>query len=145
MQLITYKSSIFLCFIAIFMLIAGCNITGTEYYSPAFTIIQDSVENRIKNGTDFKQIEFRAARTKNAEGEMINNGLEIDILSIMPIPDNDSQISELARQIALPVKQALKNPQDYSYYQINFLAQQGISRSLKKQTAKVIVLKSSEL
>jgi hypothetical protein len=145
MEITTYKRSSFLCFNAIFILMAGCDITGTEYYSPAFTIIQDSVESRIRNVADFKQIEFRAARTKNAEGEIINNGLEIDILSTIPVPDNDSQINELARQIALPVKQAQKNPQDYRYYQINFLSQQGISRSLKKQTVIVVVLKSSEL
>jgi hypothetical protein len=145
MQLTTYKRSCFLCFIAICILIAGCNITGTEYYSPAFTIIQDSVESRIKAITDFKMIEFRAARTKNAEGEIINNGVEIDIIPALPLPGNDSQIKELARQIALPVKQCLKAPKDYNYYEVRFLAQEGINRSLKKETVKVITLETAEL
>jgi hypothetical protein len=145
MQITIYKRSSFLCFIAIFILIAGCNITGTEYYSPAFTIIQDSVEHRIKAMTDFKMIEFRAARTKNAEGEIIKNGLEIDIITTAPLPGSDSQIKELARQIALPAKQNLKTPNDYSYYQVNFLTQQGINRSLKKETLKVIILETAEL
>jgi hypothetical protein len=130
---------------AILILSTGCNITGTEYYSPAFTTIQDSVENRIKALSDFKQIEFRAARTRNAEGEIIKNGLEIDIVSTMPLPGNDNAAKELAMKIALPAKLALKNPGDYSYYQINFLEQGGMNRSLKRQTVKLIVLKSSEL
>jgi hypothetical protein len=145
MQITTNKLSNFLYLAAILIVPAGCNITGTEYYSPAFTVIQDSIQHRIKAVTDFKMIEFRAARTKNADGEIIKNGLEIDIITTAPLPGNDSQIIELARQIALPAKQNLKTPKDYSYYQVSFLSQQGISRSPKKETVKVIVLEAAEL
>jgi hypothetical protein len=145
MQITTNKRNNFLYPAVLLLLVAGCNITGTEYYSPSFTTVQDSIESRIKTVSDFKQIEFRAARTKNAEGEIIKNGLEIDIVCTLPLPGNNSEFQALARQIAVPVKQALKNPGDYNYYQINFLVNEGINRSLKRQTEKLVVLKSSEL
>jgi hypothetical protein len=110
MQLTTDKCSNFLYPAVLLILLAGCNITGTAYYSPSFTVSQDSVAYHIKTVTDFKMIEFRAARTENAEGEFIKNGVEVDIITTAPLPGNDDQIRELARQIALPVKQYLKAP-----------------------------------
>ncbi len=141
----TNTHDFFLYFIALFTLVAGCNITGTEYYSPAFTVIHDSIESRIKPVTDFKQIEFRAVRTKNAEGEIIKNGVEIDIVHTDRLPVDNSRLNELARQIALTVRQCLKNPDDFGYYQVIFSVQQGINRLVKKETINQFILKTAEL
>jgi hypothetical protein len=135
-----------LCFFAAMTVITSCNITGTEYYSPAFTVINDSIYSNIKNITDFEQVEMRAARTKNAEGEIIKVGIEIDITLIKDAAaGNDEQARELSRQIALLVKTRLKTPGEFSFYAINFLTPQGTDPLSKKKSVKSIILQSAAL
>ncbi|MEO7047635.1 MAG: hypothetical protein ABI091_20215 [Ferruginibacter sp.] len=120
----------------------SCTMTSTKTKNPVFSKSTDSLQADLNRIVSCERI--------NLDGkEISNNGrlssvLEIDITNGQNTPTSESQMEELEKQIALLVKQALKDKDEYNSYKVLFVTTKE-DADLTQRTWKGKVFKSEEL
>ena len=111
-----------LALVLISLVLISCTFTTTKSKDPVFVSSTDSVAAKIR--------ELILTRNVNVHGtETTTNGKtssELTIRLINPLnePNNESQRYQLGKEIAVIIKQAIKNPADYSVYTVLFVKEE---------------------
>lgn len=122
--------------------IVSCSMTSTKTKNPVFSKSTDSLQADLNKIVSCEGI--------NLDGkEISNNGrlsseLEIDITNRQNTPTSESQMNELERQIAVVVKQALKDKDEYNSYKVLFVTKKE-DGGITQRTWEGKVFKSDEL
>ncbi len=101
------------------LLIAGCTMTTTKTKPPVFNKSTDSLLVNLNKIVSCQHIGI------NGE-EITTNGVpssefDIDITNGQNIPEGDSEMTVLAKQIAIEFKNALQNKKEYQNYKVLFV------------------------
>jgi hypothetical protein len=107
----------------------SCTVTTTRVKSPTFNKPTDSIQvelNRLVNcegiNLDGKEISVN---------KKINSELEIDITNGKNIPADENQMIDLGKQIAMVIKNALQDKNEYDTYKVLFVTKEesgGVTR-----------------
>ncbi len=124
----------------VLLLFAACTTTVTYQKDPVFSEPKDSLRLHLWNlvGTD----------SINASGKEISiNGFttsqfELQVINSKKIPENDDEMKMLARSIAVEIRNALKDKNEYQKYAIIFAkveykSEHYISRTIRGQSFTV--------
>jgi len=136
---ISIKATI--CLMLLFLLFA-CTTTVTRTKNPVFAAPVDSLQIRLN--------ELVVCEHINLDGqEVVTNGkrsaqIEIDVLNGKDIPEDQDHIKILAHSVAVAVKEALKDKNEYDSYTVLFVKETP-SSSVTTRTWKGKTFKSQEL
>jgi len=124
------------------LIIVSCTLTTTKTKAPLFSKSTDSLQADLNKIVSCEGI--------NIDGEEITtNGkvsseLEIDITNGHNIPADENQMDDLGKQIAVIVKQSLKDKGEYNTYKVLFVIKKE-DGSVTETTSKGKIFKSEEL
>lgn len=124
------------------LIIASCTLTTTKTKDPLFSKSTDSLQVDLNKIVSCEAI--------NLDGEEIStNGtasteLEIDITNGRNIPSGENQMKDLEKQIAVKVKQALRDRNEYNTYKVLFVTKKE-NAGITETTSDGRIFKSEEL
>jgi hypothetical protein len=141
MPIFRLKQIATICVPLLFLLLA-CTTTITRTKNPVFAAPIDSLQARLNGLMIFKHI--------NLDGkEVTTNGkrstqLEIDVLGGKDVPEDNGRMKTLAHSLAVEVKEALKDKNEYDNYTVLFVKVDS-SSSVTTRSWKGDTFKSAEL
>ena len=128
------NTKIFLTIIILFIAIlmdSGCTITTTttKEKSPEFEVGIAEIESSLKTLIDFQSTNIAGfeKRTNN----VITTGIQIKIINGINLPTEENEIKNLAKKIAIQVKKAVKNQNEFMSYEVSFVERVGMMNSWK--------------
>ena len=129
-------------FLVFFALLVGCTTTIKKRKDPVFNVSTDSLNAGLVNLVTCEHITL--------DGEDINtNGkdsseLEIDLINARNIPKSDDSLRAFGRPIALLMKNALKDRNEYDRLSVYFV-QTDTSAVVVKRNWKGFIFPSTDL
>ena len=122
-------------------LAAGCTITTTNKTTPVFDEGTDKLQASLNKLVTFEDV--------NIDGSEVTNGkagaeLEIDVINGQNIPADKNKMNDMARQIAIVVKDALDDKDQFESYKVLFVTKK-ITKGLTEKTWRGKVFKLGEL
>jgi hypothetical protein len=143
MKMIFSKMTKIVSFVTLIIFsIVSCTMTSTKTKNPLFSKSTDSLQADLNKIVSCEGI--------NLDGkEISNNGrlsseLEIDITNGQNTPTSESKMDELEKRIAVLVKEALKDKDEYNSYKVLFVTKKD-DGGVTQRTWKGKVFKSDEL
>jgi hypothetical protein len=101
--------------------LSGCTFTTTQPKEPVFTTGKDSILKQLNNTVRCENFNvYGSAIVSNGNK---SSQLEIDVINGKNIPGNDTTMIRVAKQLALLVKQYLKDKNEYDTYKVLFIKQ----------------------
>jgi len=105
--------------IGFIFLFAACTTTVTRTKNPVFDIPMDSLARQIKTLITFQHVNLdgRSITTNGKDSSV----LEVDIINGRDIPTGDAQKKDLGRSIAVGIRNALKDKNEYKALLVLFV------------------------
>jgi hypothetical protein len=124
------------------LLFIGCTTTITKSKNPLFIPGTDSIQSQLARLVSCENINLDGKET-TTNGKR-NTELEVDILNGQHIPADDIQMKALGKSIAVVLKQALQDKNEYDTYKVLFVTREK-SGGIIKRNWRGDVFKSEEL
>ncbi|HET7117022.1 MAG TPA: hypothetical protein VFI29_11055 [Hanamia sp.] len=128
-------------FIATLVFIS-CTITSTKEKKPIFSKTDDSLQESLTKIVKSENINLDGAEI-STNGK-VTSELEIDIINGMNIPVNVNEMNDLGKKIAVIIKDALKDKNEYNTYKVLFVTKK-INGSVEESTSEGKIFSSREL
>lgn len=115
-----YKITKTICLGLLMMLmIVGCTMTTTNTKNPIFSKSTDSLQSELNKIVSCEGINLDGKEiTTNGK---VSSEIEIDITNGQNVPTDENQMNELGKQIAVIVKDALQDKNEYNTYKVLFI------------------------
>lgn len=99
--------------------ISGCNATTTRTKNPVFSTTTVSLQMNLNKLVSFESVNLDGKEI-TANGKA-NSELEIDITNGHNIPTDENKMTALAKEIAVTIKDALQDKNQYQSYKVLFI------------------------
>lgn len=124
------------------MLLASCTTTTTKTKNPTFNKSTDSLQMELNKLVSCQGIDLDGKEiTTNGK---VSSELEIDITNGQNIPSDENQMNNLGKQIAVVIKGALQDKNEYDTYKVLFITKKE-NGSVTQRTWEGKIFKSQEL
>jgi hypothetical protein len=104
------------------LLLLSCTVSTTKTKDPVFTVSPDSISLSLKSLIVAKEVNLSGTETKT--NGKITSELTVRLINSINAPEDETQRTEIGKQVAKLLKQALKNPGDYTTYKVLFVTQE---------------------
>jgi hypothetical protein len=128
--------------VLIALLIVSCTTTTTKTKNPIFNRSTDSLQVDLNKLVSCEGINLDGKEiTTNGK---LSSELEIDITNGRNIPTNENQMNYLGKQIAILIKNALQDKNEYNTYKVLFIEKKE-NGGVARRTWKGKIFNSQEL
>lgn len=142
--MMTVRTKLRIWFMYLLLLpVLSCTMTTTTRIDPDFRLSIDSLQTQLNGIVTCENINLVGTGI-STNGKNPTSELEIAIKNGKNIPDDPDQNETLAKQIAIVVKSALNNQNQFDRYKVLFVVEKG-EGSISKRTWKGKVFTSNEL
>jgi hypothetical protein len=134
-----YLTRSIILFVVILML-SSCKITTTttKEKAPEFYVGLTAIESSLKTLINFQSANIVGFEKKT--NDVITTGIQIKIINGVNLPTEENEIKNLAKKIAIQIKYAVKNQNEFKSYEVSFVKRIGMV-----STWKSWIFNSSEL
>ncbi len=120
----------------------SCTITSTKERKPIFSETGDSLQESLAKIVKSENINLDGAEI-STNGKVATE-LEIDIINGINIPINEKEMNDLGKKIAIIVKDALTDKNEYDTYKVLFVTKK-VNGSVEESTSEGKIFSSREL
>jgi hypothetical protein len=106
----------------ILILLTGCTLSTTWTKNPVFRPDWDTLSSRLKNLVVCENIIIQG-KMKKTGGQTFSE-LTVRLVNGKNLPGDQGKRNEIGKEIAILLKQSLKNPDDFDSYMVLFVNQQ---------------------
>lgn len=124
------------------LVFVSCTITSTKEKKPILSETGDSIQESLAKIVKSENINIDGAEI-STNGK-VTSELEIDIINGMNIPINENEMNDLGRKIAVIIKDALKDKNEYDTYKVLFVTKK-VNGSVEESTSQGKIFSSGEL